>query len=455
MSYWILLVLVSALAVIALALNDWEAPAPAPVCMSGFVVATLLAIMGQPTWNVEPLGIEAALIVLLGCVGFIAGCWLITNSMKVDCKNNKRAGACYIAPWWKYALVGIVLLVSIYLQYSETLQLSAEYGLKTENWAEAAKTVRYATSTMYSSDAISLNAGFSIWCRQLQKVSVAAGYVSIYLLVSCMTREGNSKERFMRALPPAVLFFLSCISVLVAGGRRDIMYFCIAGACLWGVLSIRSGVDAKRVLVRLVVIALILVPIAAVGFWMAGNIVGRKASSGIVEYISFYFGCGTPTLQALIDKGVEETVRFGQYSFYYFYAFLSKFGFVDNLGRSSIDWVFLGGHNSNVPTSFACYYFDFGLLGVLIMSFVAGLILNAIYRAARICGLPILLSLMGYMSGYIFDMARANASSIGYIVSPSRLIMACLVVVLTLFFTIGYPTLRDKVAKVSSLLRAR
>lgn len=437
MGYWILLIFLCTIFYVALRALNYEIFSPAPLCMLGFLTSTIFAIVGQSSWNTQPLGLEAFLIVAVGCVMFTAGCIVSTKARFAHgfttstCASREHEDeGLFRSSWWKYALLAGFVAAAISLQVWETYQIALDNSLDTSNFMKMAKQVRDLTSTMYSAGGVSFNSGFSFACRQLQKLTIAIGYVLACRLGWLISKPDTLRQRLRDLIVVLLVLFLCCLDVLLTGGRRDILYFSVAGISSYALFCIRDGISSRKVLKKAMIICVILLPIAMVLFWLASSWVGRWTNSGLFEYISFYFGCGIPTLQKMIEEGIKEATQFGQYTLYYFYSFLYKFGLVQNLGSSSLGWVRFGEYVSNVPTSFAGYYFDFGLVGVAFLTFLAGVVLTFVYRVARESNIPAFVSLVGFFSGYILDMARANASSIGYILSPSRMITACLVLLI-------------------------
>lgn len=411
-------------------LSGWEIVAPVPLTLLGLSISIALAIVGFSTWNHVEIGLEVALVIAVGAASMVVamaltenrGCFRITHaSIEVDR---------YRAPIWKYVAVGALLIFAIGLRMYETMELGVQLGASGSSYSEAAAVVRRSLSTIHTADGMRAGIGFSMLGRQLTKVVTASGYVLAYLMARAV-----AKKEYRQVLPPFALFLLASGFCLVSGSRTSILYYVVAFFVLTSVFLFREHEEKRKSLsIKLLGVGVAVAAIGCLAFYASSALVGRKASSGLLEYISVYFGCGVPSLQTLIDKGIPAVAIPGVRTFYFLFSLPFKFGLISDFPSYSIAWVGVGGHNSNVFTGFARYYLDFGFVGLVILSMLGAVLMTYLYRAARKTYAPVLMALAGYMSVYAFDFAREEFI-FSRLISPNQFIIIAIMLAITLFLT--------------------
>ena len=367
---------------------------------------------------------------------------LIENGARPGLTHAQVGEDGYRAPIWKYAVIGVLLIFAIGLRIHETMELSVQLGASGTSYSEATAVVRRALSTIHTADGMRAGIGFSMLERQLEKVVTASGYVVVYLMAHAV-----AKREYRRAFPPLALFLLASGFCLVSGSRTSILYYVAAFFVLTSVFLFRGHKEKrKNTSIKLLGVGVAIAAIGCLAFYASSALVGRKASTGLLEYISFYYGCGAPSLQSLIDKGVPAVAIPGVRTFYFLFSLPFKFGLISDFPSYSIAWVDAGGHGSNVFTGFARYYLDFGFAGLVILSVLGAALMTYLYRAARKTYAPVLMVLAGYMSVYAFDFAREEFV-FSRLVSPNQFIIIAIMLAVTLFLT---TSLREDVKRAKA-----
>lgn len=413
MSYGMVLIIVTVVWLVSLYKFNFEILSPASLFPLGLAVSCALAIVGKDSWNsVDEISLGTIQIIIIGCLSFAVGCLIsarIANripvsTLKIIAVDRRETSASIVRyESLKYAIFYGIIIIAIALRVYETFQIAKELGFdSTASYFEVTRMVRDETAVFNSAESIRFDVGFSLLERQLEKIAVALGYVSVYLL---STNIGNWKN-IKQILPSAGLLLLSSVFVLSTGSRSTILFYIIAYIACYSIMSIKNGASPRKVALRVALYGILAALIGSLVFFLMGGLVGRSTSSGIVRYVSFYFGSGIPAFQQLLDCSAPEVTVPGLRSFYYAYSLLYKLGIISNFPGYSLGWINLGGLDCNVFTGFARYYFDFGLAGVVILSLASGLILSAIYLIARITFSPSWVLVLCYLTPRFFDMAR-------------------------------------------------
>lgn len=429
MPYILLLMVVLFVWAMSFIVSGYELMSPVSLALLGVCVSVTLSIVGFTTWNQVALGWEGFTVVAVGSISLLAGTLLaerlvggkVARLARTEGEGDYKAGA------WKYALVLAVLVLAVCVRVAETYQMAVEMGADVSTYSSAATAVRNSMSSIHSSAGVRVGVGFSLLERQLEKVSVVSGYVAVYLIVKSLM----SKDWIRSVLSGAILA-MSCLFCLSSGARTTILYYVVALVVVYAVLALHAGRKSKELSVRLLAGCSVIAVIGAIFFYLASSLVGRRASSGIVEYISFYYGCGTPALQHILDTGGLPQLAPGVRSFYYLFSVPYKLGMISDYPSYSIAWVDMGGHGCNIFTGFARYFFDFGIAGVIILSALAAMFMTLLYRFARSTGWPALVVLTGYLGAYAFDFAREEFV-FSRLLSPTQLVSVSIMLLITLF----------------------
>ena len=437
MLYWVLVALLTALACCAFYLSRYELLSPMTLVPLGFVAAAVLALIGTSSWNTVSLRWNALAIIVIGCTAFVAGCafadWFAKRHRDNQPQQSKTSELVMESgsaeTYVKYAILIAVILAAIALRIYETYRLGNQLELRYHGFNDLSMQVRRRTATIFTTQNIRLGVGFSVVERQMEKIGSLSGYISVFLLISNLMNRTAGKKRFVDAGCAVLSLLLSCIFVLLCGSRTQIMYYCMAALLIWFVLALREKRHTSMQLsVRLLLALIPLFFIAVAGFYVAGKLIGRTPTSGPVSYISFYLGAGIPSLQWLLDHiGSIATVP-GGFTFYGVYSLLYKVGLIDSLHIYSIQWVNLGGHNSNIFTMFGRYYLDFRWLGVVIFSVLAGVAYTLLYRWVKRTTWPAVLVVFAWTGAYLFDVGReeflfSRFLSIGNLVTMVLLVL--------------------------------
>ena len=294
------------------------------------------------------------------------------------------------------------MLIAICLRITETYQLAAELGKDTSSYSEAAKAVRQAYAAFNFSDGMQMGEGFSLVYRQLSKVVSVIAYVSLFVLARSIV----AKE-WKTIAATAIVFVACCVNVFVSGGRGDLFYYTFAFVFFFFFCEVKNGKNARKLSLQILRVGAVCAVIGSVFFWASSSLVGRKSSSGLVEYISFYFGCGFPSLQALQDSEANLNTTPGTLTFYYVMAIPYKFFHIGSTYPSySIAWFDMGGHKCNIFTGFARYYLDFGFPGLIVLTTASGFLMTYFCRTAKKRNTAFLMIVAAYISANAFDFAR-------------------------------------------------
>ena len=427
--------------IVILKKSEFELFSPSSISLLGMIASVTLAMIGLSSWNDVILAPETIAIVIVGELAFVTGSLAVIKIPAISKLFQRQSITANVqlikrtpeskAFLRRCAALAIVLVIAIVLRIIETYQIANSLGISGSSLFEISKEVRDRYAVFMSSDSIKIGVGYSMLERQLEKIVTAIGFVSAFLLGRSVPKARNDIHGLLAIL---VLLSLCIFNILLTGSRGTILYLAIAAVTSYAISAFNVAGDHRRLALHLLAFCAILAVLAALVFYFLSFVVNQRAGSGLVEYISFYFGCGVPSLERLIEKGVATSAAPGTYTFYNLAAFFYKIGLIEEFPSYSLTWVQLESHSSNVFTCFARYYVEFGITGVIVFSALSGAILSFFYNLARQRGSNVCIALEAFFTPYIFDMAReefvfSRALSVTY------LLIIALIVIITFYMT--------------------
>lgn len=443
MFYAALLLLLICGVYIEWSLNGFEIVSPVSLMLLGLALADVLAIVGYGNWNNYDLSFKAFLIIVVGSAALLSGSLLAQRMRNPSVERPLRQSRFLVraesVEVWKFVVLVALVLIAIALRVSETYRLALELNVDTSSYSAAAKAVRSAYATFNSADGMQNGRGFSFISKQMSKVEFCVSYIAVYLLARAIVCHKK------RELLASFILGASCWGYsIISGSRGDMLYQGIAFAVVLYILLLRNGRSAKELTLKFFIVGAILGVVLSIGFWLSSALVGRKSSTGFVEYISFYYGCGLPSLESTFESSYITEVFPGLRTFYYIFALPYKMGLVADYPSYSIGWVTMGTHISNIYTGFARYYLDFGMVGLIILSCISAFTFTRMYRIARDAKGCIPIILTGYFCAQCFDFAREEFLFSRFL-ATSSVVWLFILIILILFITTDLHELRNRI----------
>lgn len=406
--YLLLLLALLLIWVLGFALSDYELLAPASLVPLAMIASVVLAVLGMGGWNDVTLTFNAISVTALGTASFVLGCLLFNKVIVADgrglrgiLRTERHTQLDVSGDNAKYWILLAVMVVLTLLHMSEMVKLYG--GDLVAGFSQIAKEVRQSTSSVFSSQGISLEDGFPLYDRVLSKIRSAIGIIS----AAALPYESIVHRRRLRSLVPIVLTLLtSCAMTLISGSRsgmiNTVFIFATSLFLCW---QWREGaLSAAKRMAAVFAVGVVVLPAA---FYLSGFLVGRAPSAGAFDYITFYLGCPVPSLEKVMAQGIPATGVVGFNTFHEQYYLLNKLGAVGPM--PAYGWFFLdiGEHPSNVFTFAYRFYADFGYLGTLLLGAATGIGFTALYRlACENIHRPAVLFCYATIGATLFDIMR-------------------------------------------------
>lgn len=444
--YVVLLILLVLLWYFSWRLSGYELLSPASVNTLAFMGGTLLAIIGLTSWNKIELRLDGFLILILGCVSFAAASvgvrWLMGGAHSVSGEKRPQAGSPVklvfpeVATWKLVALTSVAVLAFV-LSVQELYSMAASSGVNTTSFNDLMKWARQNTGTTFSVSGVHLDEGHSLLVRGLNKLSAVCQY--LFPVGFALTLRDKDRRKECLAFAIGCLFLMA--KALLSAGRDAILHIVLCVVLALFIQDLRSGKKPLRVARDYALAMLVILCVALPVFYFSTFLIGRGTSSKFVEYITFYFGGGIPSLQYALDSSLDFFTHVGEATFYGVYTWLYKLYLIPDLAPYAGDFITLGTHGSNIYTSYFRYFSDFGYVGVGVLSGLAGAIFTALYQVAKRTDWLSVIVWFCYAGTYLFDGQREEYLFSRMLAVSNVLVFAMLAVTIA---WLEWPANKDK-----------
>lgn len=367
--------------------GDWIAPAL--IFSFSFLACVICACINSNKWKLD-LSYETFKVILLGVFMFCLGTFVVmivmrkTNNYISDIKDVQPVNISDFILLIFLIFQALVRIIQFYIMVRNVGVGSMATIISTyHNWDINHKLI--VTSPIADIGNIICN---------------SAGYILMYIFVSnIFLRRKNS---ILLVLNLAVCLLGS----MLGGFRTDMFAILIAGVADYFILNNRKnswrGSASKRALFTIIVLFVIVV----ISFKKVGMMLGRGADIDYSDYIFTYIGAQIKNLDIFLNGKIKKSTVWGQNTL------LQLYGVIDGWFGTSYSYTgndyhelynFVGRHPlGNVYTTFRPFYLDFGLKGVMIISFLIGAISQlvygkTVYKKKRTVGVDYTVIMYSYM----------------------------------------------------------
>ena len=235
----------------------------------------------------------------------------------------------------------------------------------------------------------------NFFVKQMQKVCDVVCALFMYIVANNIIAKDKKKNIILYSIP----LILALLTTLLKSGRSSLMRMLVGFVIIYLIIYKYKN---KKIPKKGYIYLLLILIISLVSFYFIGSLVGRNSSNDIIEYLTFYLGTPLPSFEYFLHHPPIRSSYFGYETFSNVYYFLSKIKLMNAFQIGSREFV----NGSNVYMSFRRYYFDFGILGVIICQFIFGFVISKIYLKVKDLDNIFLLIVYGYYVNILIDQIR-------------------------------------------------
>lgn len=363
------------LTLLAYYLNNRSLVSPSILFCGGMTIASFIAWINQIAWNLE-LDIRTFLVITLGALEFIIVGYVVNfifNTISSGTRAKKIAPYKVIPEYVDKRFTSI-LFIQLVILFLAVFTIRRATGIS--NLMTAINYINYVQNGFIKGQ-INLPGYFGLILLFNSSAGMMAGYVFLENIIV--------KRKFN-----LILFFnllLGLATPLLTGARGDSIVFLIALTIL-GYFIVKEQHNWNSANTKYVVLGIIGAILFVFVFEWSASLVGRNMeNSNLGEYISTYMGAEIANLNEFI-KNRSFPIKgeiFGQQTFVTILPTLSRvFRFALPDYKLDIPFQILNGHNTgNVATMFYSWLYDFGYMGIGILTIVVSGVGEVCYKFAK------------------------------------------------------------------------
>lgn len=370
---WLLILSLSITVYINYKIADGDIFNPAVIVSSMFCIFAFLCGIANIFIGIDIENEVTIIVIMLGMSIFTIFNYFTRNSQHLIEKKEQTNKN--ISPIW--GIMGICCTsMAIYVNYNYIIEFASAYGVGGDFFESM---VKYKIiMTFHDSDDILV---YSPWYRGvLMAVSSCFAYLAIYIFM----RKKVFCGKFDLIYSTNILLYI--LLSFMGGGRSEVFRIITAAMFMWYIFyrtKQGNNFNVKKVLVKFAFIML-LVSLAFIGFVF---IVGRTNADLDFEYIimALFIYAGAPifNLDIYLGNPWQQTQGiFGEITFIKLINWIGRTFEISSLVYK-YDLPFLSYQNynlGNVYTTFYAFIYDFGLVGVVVLTGIMAAICMWLYN---------------------------------------------------------------------------
>ncbi len=349
---------------------------PCIIC-EGFIISVTFAMTNWAEWGLSSYSAVSVGILSLGIVSYLSGSYIcyIGNSNFIRKQNNLDSIRYNNTKPIELSTAKILIcfllgVITVYLQYSEVRKIVSGSSI-------AEVFLKY--NSLLTNNMLSVEETGSFVVRQSIKLSYVVGLILIAILINNILVEGFKRKEFILLI--SIIPFL--ILNVVGSTRIGLLKYVAFILSCFNICYHRRRGWKHSLRLKYVIYTIGFLVIVLIAFSRLRIILGRGLRFSPLYYISVYAGGSIKAFDMYVGNGRSVSSVFGQESFNSLLSFLHRIGIVSDPYKRLDFLNYNGNYIGNVYTAFRRYYNDFGMAGVVLLSFVAGFLFTQLFLKCR------------------------------------------------------------------------
>lgn len=345
---------------------------PAFVFGTSFVFSTVWAVIYKERWELD-LGLNTFVVISGGVFLFLVSSYFthILLKSKKKMRINISPPRIYIERWKLYVFIAFEMF-SIFITFIKMKNVMKGYG--GSNLSEMI--FLYRSLSMNGRLAERLP-GYIVLCRTLV---TSGGYWFTYIVASELI--------IAKKIPclESVVVLLAMISSVSLGGRNGLVNILLAFVVCLYFVAVRNNKFKLNIKFKYILVGIVFVFVFMIVFQNFGSALGRttNTSTTIMDYLAKYCGAEIKNLDIFLNNTSKDLLSHNNQTFIYMVHWIGgKLGentdYVLDLPYNKINGFNLG----NVYTTFYPFIYDYGYLGVVVLTPVMGVLSQISYEFAK------------------------------------------------------------------------
>lgn len=349
---------------------EYSCPAsPSVSFIGGFLISAVVCLVNTRYWHVE-IHFATFSILVIGVTLFSLVSYLTLSFMSNRIYFPKH----FVRSWFTTTLqssniitVRMVALciVSIFILVAQLYGIHTHYAK--ESLSESIAAYRYANT--FSTDRFYFPFPVSI----LRNMILSSGYYISYLVI----RQARQFSR--NTIPTIILFCIIIVISITTGGRTACFGYIFISISSYIILNFRHGQDIFKDSKSIACICFIALLVLVTFRYLA---IGRTTNNTLYDYLSIYLGSEIRNLDYFVNTPTKHHIDlWGGMTFIRSYNYLGvKFDLQDWIYPLDLPYLQANGHSTgNVYTTFYAFLYDFGIVGVIVLTTIMAAISSSVY----------------------------------------------------------------------------
>lgn len=357
-----------------------DVASPSFLFVASFVFSCFWAILYKDDWNLK-LHFNTFAVIAGGCLIFVIICtitkfFLTSFSKRIEEEKETKLEYIYIEKYTKIVVV-LFALLTIGLTINKLLKIT---GYPLSRLSDA---MSLFDKNKFNDNKLSLGRGIS-YCRTIVN---ALGFWYVYVLLNNFI---CSKKIDILS---AIIVVLSLVSSLITGSRGGAIIMILGSTFLFIILKRQNNEENGTFDLKLIGKILLIFTLILMVFQYSGRLIGRKSNSSnalinasMAEYLATYCGAEINNLDMFLqERWNENRGIFGSQTFIYVIRFLGpRLDINDYNYNLDLPYVYIGNHKlGNVYTLFYPLIYDFGYVGMVLLTANMAVITQVIYELTK------------------------------------------------------------------------
>jgi len=365
----IVLIVMIVLVLVSAAMSEGDLLSPSVVLTSMFAVSTAFAYLMQDEWVWVSYTAEMGRLLIAGVLAFIAGETFVRYVLFRRRRSRPSVGEppkprLLSISGWKIGLISALGAALIAWQYREVSRLAVLGGFSgTGNML-----TYYRSQVSFTLSDEALN---PLLVQGLRFIEIC-GYIGAFVFVNNVFVWRRKLRDNLSYLVPIALFVAKNLLNSDRGRILWLLSFMVVAAfyLAWQARGWRPP-QAFRTISRAVVLAVL----TMTGFYYLAEVVGRttQRTHAAFEYLAIYLGGPIGNFAQYIEEPAPANSFFGEETFLNVYRFADTLGLTEFAKLSQLEFRYVSPDaRGNIYTFFRTLIQDFGVLGMILLSFAIG-----------------------------------------------------------------------------------
>lgn len=332
---------------------------PSVILCSVFLVSLFFSILNAKRWGIN-FHLNTVLIILGTIIAFILGnslVYLLSKKIKKSVKIEEKVLIENIS-FKALIVIDVIFLIALYKYFQEIYKLSLLGG----NPGGYSLMLRYTRIAYLNFFRINK---FMIYSLYFIK---ATSYVCFFIF-SYITIFNKFVIKNLFLLSPMIIY---CCFIVLSAGRTEFIYLIIYMLIIYFVLYQQKYNFTYKITKKIIFYGILSLIIFFIIFSLAGLLTGNTQTRSIFEMISIYTGSSLPALDIYMNSIKNSNIYFGENTFFQIYDILRKIGYEIPKFYAPYEFIYFGNIRTNIYSAIIRYYDDFGIEGVLLITFLLG-----------------------------------------------------------------------------------